>query len=80
MSEENLWRLFVNTDSEGNIIQTYIGENIAASNPFTFFFLVDEETAKNIFDYKVEILDFKTQLTKKEGVIEDGIPNTEEPV
>ncbi|WP_026694078.1 hypothetical protein [Peribacillus kribbensis] len=62
-----MWRLFCNTDNEGNITQAYFGEEIAASDPFTFFFLVDEEIANNIFDYKVQIVGFKTQLVKKEA-------------
>ena len=59
-------QLFVNVDSEGNIIFHYSGENIIAMEPFDFFFLVeDAEIIDNLQNYKVIIEKFKPLLVKK---------------
>lgn len=59
-------QLYVNVDSNGHIILHYSGQNIVATNPFDFFFLVeDEEIINNLQDYKVIIEKFKPMLVKK---------------
>lgn len=60
-----MWRLYCDTDSYGNIIDSYYGKDISASDPFTFFFLIDEDVALNIDKYRVDIVNFKTSLVLK---------------
>lgn len=58
-------QLFVNVDNEGNIKMSYSGENIIATEPFDFFFLVDEEIVNNLTDYHVVMSGFKATLQLK---------------
>ncbi|MBZ5203189.1 hypothetical protein HU147_18460 [Planomicrobium chinense] len=65
MEETKNIQLFVNVDEEGNIIDAQMGVNIVQSDPFPFFFLIDEEMAANISDYKVVIEGMKPKLVLK---------------
>ena len=62
---EKTIQLYCNVDDEGNIIQSFFGENIIPSEAFTFFFMIDEETVENIEDYKVGIERFRPVLILK---------------
>lgn len=58
-------QLYCNVDDQGNITQSIYGMNIIPSETFDFFFMIDEETAENIEDYKVGIEGFKAALILK---------------
>lgn len=57
-------QLFCNVNSSGDIIDAYYGENIVATEPYNFFFIVDAEMIENITDYKVALDGFNAQLVK----------------
>lgn len=60
-------QLFVNVDSNGNIIADDSGKNIVATESFDYFFITDEGVADNAGLYKVVIGDnMKPQLVLKE--------------
>lgn len=61
-----MFQLFVNTDDEGNITESYYGENIIATENFDFFFLVEPEVAEDAVNHKVEIAGLKPQLVSKD--------------
>jgi hypothetical protein len=58
--------LFVNIDSEGNIVDSLYGENIIPNREYDFFFYTTEEIAMNAFQYKVVIVNMKPELAKKD--------------
>jgi hypothetical protein len=60
-------QLFVNVDSEGNIITSYSGENIIAADPYEFFFLTNTQTVDSIDLYEVAITGMKPTLVLKES-------------
>lgn len=57
-----MWRLYCNTDEHGNITDSYFGEDIVASDPFSFFFIVEKDVAMNIENFKVQIVNFQPKL------------------
>lgn len=58
-------QLFVNVDAYGNIVTSYFGENIIATEPFDFFFLVEESVVESLADYRVVMAGFKATLDLK---------------
>lgn len=61
-------QLFLNVDANGEIIDSYYGENVIASESFDFFFLVDEAMVNNLPLYHVVMDGFKARLILKEVV------------
>jgi hypothetical protein len=59
-------QLFCNVDDEGTITDAYMGKNIVATESYDFFFLIDEETAENITEFRVVIERFKPRLERTE--------------
>jgi hypothetical protein len=59
--------LFVNIDSEGNVIDALFGHNVIPDRSYDFFFFATEEIATNAFKYKVVLDGMKPELVKKEG-------------
>jgi hypothetical protein len=57
--------LFVNIDSEGNVIDSLYGYNIIPGREYDFFFYTTEEIAMNAFHYKVAIVSMKPELVEK---------------
>jgi hypothetical protein len=59
--------LFVNIDSEGNVIDALFGHNVIPDREYDYFFFTVEEIAVNAFKYKVVLDGMKPELVKKEG-------------
>jgi hypothetical protein len=55
-------QLYVIVDAEGKIVQAQYGVNIVATDPFDYFFMVDEDQAENLASYKVVISGMKPSL------------------
>jgi hypothetical protein len=50
-----VYQLYVKVDDKGNIVDSIGGENLIVINyVYDYFFEVDEETLKNISNFKVE--------------------------
>lgn len=58
-------QLFVNVDMNGDIIRVYSGENIIATDPYDFFFLVDQLTIDTLEQHKVVMNGFNAELQLK---------------
>lgn len=65
--EKNI-QLYVDVDAEGNIINAQMGVNIVQTDPFPFFFLIDEEMAAKISEYKVVLEGMKPKLALKDAI------------
>ncbi|MEC3882633.1 hypothetical protein VKA52_02695 [Halobacillus sp. HZG1] len=60
-----MWQVFVNVDEQGNILVEYSGRNIIAEDQYDYFFLVNEEVAMHLNEYKVSLNGFKPSLVLK---------------
>jgi len=83
--DENLYQVFVTVDDTGKLTSAEVGQYIVQTEPFDFFFMVDEETGKDLQTnaryYKVVLVGFKASLVKEEPPIEETPeePPAEEP-
>ncbi|ANU28463.1 hypothetical protein [Planococcus versutus] len=66
---EETVQVFVNVDKNGDILSGQIGQNIAASEDFDFFFMVSPVVAEELDKYKVQLDGFKKSLVLKEGAM-----------
>ncbi len=74
------FQVFITVNETGEIMTCEVGQFIVRSEPADFFFMVDEETGKDLQTnaqyYKVVLVGFKPSLVKEEPPEEE--PSTEE--
>lgn len=79
------YQVFITVNETGEIMTCEVGQFIVRNEPADFFFMVDEETGKdlqvNAQYYKVVLVGFKPSLQKEEPPVEEPVedPATDEP-
>lgn len=59
-------QIFVNVDSQGNIVEIFTGEKLVATESFDFYFFKNKQVAEDIDSYKVKLTGLKADLVLKE--------------
>lgn len=71
--------IYVNVDSEGNVVTGIGGTNPVPEAGHNFFFVRNRQTLENITKFKVVITDFKPDLVLKDGEVLEEIKTAEIP-
>lgn len=63
----NIVQIYVNVDSNGEILTAQTGEKLTPAEEWDYYFLKEVEIAEDIYSYKVTIEGMKPKLVLKDA-------------